>query len=587
MTNQEIITQLQKAVIVHSITDKTPFRVRAYQQAIDSISQLDIEAQSLSTAELTALPGIGKEIATKISDLAHLGSSPSLEKLFATIPESVFVLTDIPTIGPLKAYKLAQAFNLTNATTARQELRDHALAGDIARIPGFGLKSQEQILHNLHRQKPKAERMRLDKADTIANQIISYISLAPQLQRVEALGSIRRREETVGDIDIGVATNHPKELYNHLSQWSKVKNIAAAGKNVIRIQLHNNIQVDIKYQSSATWGSLLQHFTGSKQHNIKLRERAQKMGMSVSEHGIKYQGRMHRFSKESDLYSFLNMPYIPPELRSGEGEVSDDAASYSDLVEIGDILGDTHTHTDFHMVSSHDHGEDPVKILKICSDKRYQWVFIGDHNPALSQYDTLSNMNTILDQRQQYIEQKYSSWKRRENDVDIFSALEVDIRADGQLALPEKSLSRLDVVIVALHSSLTMPRSKMESRLLKAISHPCVHILAHPTNRLILKRPTIDVDWERILKACQAHQVAIEINAQPARLDFPDSLCKLGKQIGVKFALGTDAHTQEHMQLMTYGVSVARRANLKKSDIINSYSTSQIRSWLKSKEVSI
>lgn len=376
MTNEEIIWHFTKAMAVLQVIDKMPFRWRAYQTAIDTIKDLDEELASLHTQEnLEKLPGIGKELCQKIVDLLSTDQSEALEKLYQKVPSGMFALLEVPGIGAKKAYVLATAFDLTDEKTAKSKLKHAALNQEIQKLEGFGEKSQADILYNVSRVKAKSERMTLAKSDKITQQVLDFLSTIPEISNAQPLGSIRRRKETIGDIDIGASTSNQDKVEASIRTWDQVKSVQASGNNLIRLRLLNGKQVDLKFSLPSQWGSLLQHFTGSKAHNVALRELALTKGISLSEHGMRPSGQeelkpwedphLQTFASETEFYNHLQLEWIPPELRENTGEIeAAKSNSLPKLIDLSLIKGDFHTHTDYSgWISSHDRG-DSVPRLK-------------------------------------------------------------------------------------------------------------------------------------------------------------------------------------------------------------------------------
>lgn len=585
VTNADIIHLFQKALAVMEVENANPFRIRAYQNAIAAIQGLGEELSLVSKrGNLDKIPAIGPDLASKIQEILETGTAKEWEKLYKHVPAGMFELLDIPSIGPKRAFALAKAFKLDDPQTAIDDLRQAATTGKVSKLEGFGTKLESEILENLTRSKPKTSRMRLDEGDVIASKVLDLLKRIPEVTRADVLGSLRRREETVGDIDIGVATNNPQTVATALASFTdEILSVEATGSNMVRLLLPGNKQADIKFQTSKQYGATLQHFTGSKFHNIALREFALEQHKSLSEHGIKSNGTMTHFVDEEAFYQSLGLQYIPPELRQNTGEIqAAQRQALPQLLELNDIKGDFHTHTNFPMISSHDLGDSLDKLFTFASELSYEWLAIGDHNPSQTAY-TPDEMVALMHKRNQFIDDAYTEWQHHTNNqLQLFKTMEVDILPNGSLPLIDTALETLDFVIVSIHSRMNLPIHEQTERIIKALMHPKVKILAHPTTRLIGDRQGIQVDWETVFATCLERHIAVEINANPHRLDLPDDLARQAKAAGLSLTLGSDAHTAESLQLLPYGVSVARRAWLEPHDIINTYSYQQVHSWLKS-----
>jgi DNA polymerase (family X) len=583
MINQDIITAFKKAAAVLEIIDTAPYRLRAYQKAIETMESLDQELSVMvKTEDITKLSGIGAELAQKIKDLITSGHSQELDELYKKVPAGMFAILNLEGIGPKKAYQLASRYQL-DAINAHQILLSKALAGEIQDLPGWGKKSESLLINSLTNLTEKESRLPIDQAELLASRVINFISTNCKVVQIEPMGSLRRRQETIGDIDIGLVAGKSNYVAEKLESWVEVKKVTASGQNLIRLLVVGGRQVDIKLSSKKSWGSTLQHFTGSKQHNIKLREFALKQGKSLSEHGIKHNNKLHFFSSELEFYHYLKLDWIPPELRHGEDEIIlAKKHRLPKLVSLRDIKGDTHTHTNFKMVTSHDSGEDPIALINQADKLGYQWLCLGDHNPAKSKYNDHEIVD-LIKQRNFWIIQKYQACKNSENIEHIYTSLEIDIDKTGNLATSNRALKNIDIVIASIHSQFNLSLDMQTSRLLKAIQNPHVKIIGHPGGRLIGTRSLIQVNWDLIFKACKKFEVALEINASPKRLDLPDSLVKVAIKCGVKLSIGSDAHLQANMVNLKYGVDTARRGGAQKRDIINAYTVKQLSAWLKRK----
>jgi len=582
VTNQEIIRLFRNAAAVLEVTNANRFRIRAYQNAIATLEDLDEEISNLAQRmKLDNLPGIGKELSAKINEILTGGHSQELDELLSQVPQGMFPLLNIPGLGPKRAFQLSQEFNLTNPATSISQVSLLIKGDKLKSLPGWGEKRQALLKESISRVKPKSVRMRLDTADELAGKIINILQKAPSVSSVEVLGSLRRRQETIGDLDFAVATNNPAAVTAYLKNETPYI-IEAAGANLIRLVLSSNKQVDVKYQQPTKFGATLQHFTGSKAHNIALREYALKKNLSLSEHGIKKNGKMLTFSDEHTFYHYLGLEYIPPELRQDTGEI--DAALNGTLpkpVTVAQIKGDFHTHTNFNWNSSHDYGDSIDNLVGKAQERSYEWLAFGDHNPSVSQY-TESDHIDVIRRRAVWLEREIQRCKKSENirELNYFNTLEVDIKPSGELALSDKTLALLDFCIVSIHSAFTLNQQLQTKRILTALNHPKVKILGHPTGRLIPERPPINVDWDQIFSFCQEREIAVEINASPRRLDLPDSLVRNAASLGVMVALGTDSHQAGQMDLMPYAVDVAKRGWVRPNSILNTMNFDQLSQWL-------
>jgi DNA polymerase (family 10) len=386
---------------------------------------------------------------------------------------------------------------------------------------------------------------------------------------------------TIGDIDLAVATKNPKKAVNHFLSFPQIKKIIDKGEKKVSVKLKTGQQLDIRFHSPNEFGALLQHFTGSKNHNIRLRQLAQQKHLSLSEYGIKKGNKTQKFSQEKDFYQALGLDWIPPELREDLGEIeAAQTHQLPNLVKLSDIKGDLHVHTDFHFKTSHDLGIDSMKTLvKTAKHLNYQYLGFADHNPSFSSYSSKQIID-VLKARKATIDKFKSS---SENKVKILNSLEVDIKPDGKLAVPDQGLDQLDFAIVAVHSSFKQSKKITTQRVLTALSHPQAKILAHPASRKINHRPAIDLDWDKLFDFCEKNHKILEINAWPDRLDLPDTLVHQAIKTGLKLVINTDAHAADQLSLMKYGVAVARRGWAESKNIINTLFWPQLKSILRIK----
>lgn len=591
MTNVEIAQLLRKVATAYQILDENRFRIIAYERAADSIEHLIRELKEYwYEKKLDEVPGVGATISQHLDEVFRTGSSKHWEKVFAQIPSGVFPLLLVPGIGPKKAYTLITKLHLGDEKTVVADLEKAANAGKIASLEGFGEKSQSVILEAIESYKKgqiKENRMPLPTADAIAQEIMAYLHAGGKVTRVDVLGSLRRSMSTIGDIDIAVATNHPEHVLTHFLTFPHQK-IIDHGESGATLLLHNGRQVDVRVQAPESYGAMLQYFTGSKNHNVRLREFALKKGKSLSEHGIKdvKTGKIKLFTTEKDFYEGVGLLYIPPELREDKGEI--EAAVHNllpKLVETSDIQGDLHIHTNYDLSSSHDIGKNTfAEHLSKALEYGYSYIGISDHNPSVSNHSS-EDIVAIMRKRKEVYEQQYYSWVQKVhnkiNQVQYILMCEVDILPDGNLALPAQAFEFVDAVIVSLHSVFTQEHRVMTDRIIKALtSHPKVRIFGHPTGRLLGSREGVSADWAEIFRVAKERDIALEINAAPERLDLPDQLVYEAIRHGVKLVIDTDAHFVEHMDLMRYGVSVARRGWATKRDIVNTLGYNNFKKWL-------
>ncbi|MEK7501958.1 MAG: PHP domain-containing protein [Patescibacteria group bacterium] len=592
MSNEQIAKLLRNVAAAYIIKDerKFHFQIVAYQKAADSIVNSSIElADYHKDGELQNIPGIGVSIKGHLEELFATGKVKYFDWALAGIPESVFVLMNIPSFGPKKAYRLVEEFGLVNPKTVIADLKKFAVKGRIAPLKGFGEKSQKDILRAIREFKEgkgKTTRMVLPFASEIADKIIQYLNKCPDVRDARTLGSLRRMVPTVGDIDIAVASNSPRKVIKHFASYPYLERIIEKGDITASILVSGGRQVDLMVQPPNAFGSLLQHFTGSKNHNIALREFALKKGLSLSEYGIKNlkkeNSKIRLYSSEKSFYKTLGLAWIAPEIRENTGEVELSAKNkLPKLIEVGDINGDFHLHSSFPIEPSHDLGKDSIKeMINKAISLNYSHIGFSEHNPSISKHTN---------------EQIYNLIKSRNNEVDhilsgtksirVLKLLEVDILSNGELAIDDKSLSLLDFAIVSIHSVFSMNKANMTKRVIEGLSHPKAKVLAHPTGRLLNQRPGYELDWEKIFKFCKDNNKALEINAWPSRLDLSDQLIRQCVGNDVKMMINTDSHASYQMDNMKYGVAMARRGWATKSDILNTLDYNEFMKWLKGGEL--
>ena len=587
MSNQEVAKLLSNIATAYIIKDENKFRFQiiAYQRAADTIYNLTSELKDYyKESRLSELPGIGNTIKSHLIELFKDGKVSHFEWVLKDIPQPVFVLTDIPTFGPKKAYKLVKEFNLKNSNTVIAELEKIAIKGKIASLKGFGEKSQADIIRAISefkQGKGKTIRMTLPYAFEISEKLISYLKKCPEVKNAEVLGSLRRRSSTVGDIDIAVATKNPKKIIDYFVDYPHKERIIEQGNISASILVSGGRQVDLLIQPSESFGSLLQHFTGSKNHNIALRELALKKDLSLSEYGIKNlknnNADIQKYDNEEKFYNAIGLSFIPPELRENNGEIE---ASLSNnlpkLVELSDLKGDLHIHSNYPIEPSHDLGQDSMEeMLSKAKELNYNYLGFSEHNPSQAKH-TNEKIYEILKKRNENIEQIKSNNKS----VQILKLLETDILPNGNLAIDNRSLNLLDGAIVSIHSVFSMNKEQMTKRVINGLSHKKVKILAHPTGRILNERQGYELDWEKIFEFCKKYNKALEINSWPSRLDLSNNIVRLAVDNNIKMIINSDSHSVNEMNNQKYGIFMARRGWAKKNDILNTLPYNKFLEWL-------
>ena len=561
------------------------FRIVAYERAADAVEHLSSEAKDLwDEGSLQEVSGIGKNIAEYLGEIFKTGKSKHFEGILKDLPPAMFELMKVPGIGAKTAFKLTKELNIKEKKNALTSLKKAIAEGKIKKIEGFGEQSEESIQKSIKEVKGrKNKRHFLPYAEEIAQEIITWMKKESAVASIKPLGSLRRKVSTIGDIDLAVATEKPLDVLNHFANYPKKNRVLEKGEKTASIILPGNIQVDLMVSPQKSFGSLLQHFTGSKHHNIALREHANKKGYSLSEYGLKSQksgSDLKTFKTEEELYKFLGVEWIPPEMREDRGEIEKAREEkLPRLVEIGDVKGDLQIHSDFDIETSHDVGASSMMdVVKKAEGLGYEYIAFTEHNPSKGGHNESQTIE-ILKRKKETVEklnQELNGGLKR-----VFNSLEIDILPDGRLPVSEKGLELLDFALVSIHSSFKQSREETTKRVLDALSfHPKIKVFAHPTGRKLTQREGVELDWEKVFELCKKENKFLEINAEPMRLDLPDFLVKDALDAGVKFTFGTDAHHIDHMDKMEYGVANARRGWATKEDVINTLPTKTIEKLL-------
>ena len=585
-TNFDIARKLRQVAVAYTLKDESKhrFQIIAYNKAADAIDSSPTQLQDIFREEekLDKIPGVGSSIASYIVELFEKGHVEHFDAVTKDVPPAVFPLLDIPKFGPKKAYRLVQTFNLKDPESVISDVEKLARDGSIAKLDGFGAKSAQDLLSGIelyHSGKSKSSRMALPYAHAVAEKIVAYLKKDKSVIEVQTLGSLRRMRDTIGDVDLAVASDDPKAVIDHFVKYPGIQEMIEKGPVSASFIATGGAQVDLMVQPKARFGALLQHFTGSKQHNVALRERAVRKGLSLSERGIKDVKKdfLHEFDNERDFYKFLGMEYVEPELRENHGEIELAAKNaLPKLVTLSDIRGDLHTHTNFEIEPSHDLGRDSIEqMAQVAHKLGYEYIGFADHNPSLSGH-TKGEIMSLVESRSKKIQE----FNKSNKSIRVFNLLEVDILPNGDLALDDEILSLLDGAIVSLHSSFTQERGKITKRILKGLDHPKVRIFGHPTGRLVNTRAGADADWVEVMKFCATREIAMEVNSSPQRLDLSDVMVKQAIELGCRVCIDTDSHSVDGLEMMQYGVSVARRGWCEKKNVVNTMPLKEFEKWL-------
>ena len=570
MRNAELAKVFQDIADLLELKGENPFKIRAYQRAVFSLEHLPEEVEELMREDrLREVSGVGEAIARKITELVSTGHLKYYEELKSEFPEGISALLDVPSIGPRTAMLLGRELDIKSI----DELESAIIEGKVASLPRLGEKTAENILHHIQTLRRKDKRIPIGGALPVVEEVLAQLSEIPGLRNLTPAGSLRRFRETIGDIDLMGTADNPREVIQSFVSLPQVREVLASGTTKASVVVPGGLQVDLRIVEHESFGSLLQHFTGSKQHNINLRGRAQRMGLSLSEYGISNlaTGELEKFATEEAFYVRQGLEFIPPELREGQQEIERaEEGTIPRLIELGDIKGDLHVHTEW------SDGHDSLEAMaQAAMGRGYKYLGISDHSVGRGIAHGLSAERL----RRQISEIRQLN--QEINGIHIFSGMEVDIRADGSLDMPDELLEELDIVTAAVHSAMNQAEEQMTGRIIKAIENPSVDVLAHPTCRLLPAREPVAVDMEAVFQAAARTDTALEINAMPSRLDLKDIHAYRARELGVKLLINTDAHSTGHLDFMRFGVGVARRGWCEAGDILNTRPLEEVVAYLK------
>lgn len=569
VSNAEIAAIFSHVADLLEIRGENPFRVRAYRTAARTVGDLARSAAQMvrEGEDLTALPGIGADLAAKIRQVAERGTLDLLAELRRKMPGELSRLLEVSGLGPKRVQVLWKQLGIT---TLRQ-LEAAATAGKIRTLPGFGEKTENAIKKDLGRVAAAAGRTLLPVADEAARLLLRHLGGVHGVTRLDVAGSFRRAKETVGDLDVLAAGTDPQALIEGFATYDGAERVLARGETKSSVVLRSGLQVDLRVIPEESYGAALHYFTGSKAHNIVVRTLGVKKGLKINEYGVFRGSRRIGGRSEEEVFRAVGLPFIPPELREDRGEI--DAARSGELpnlVELRQIRGDLHAHTNLT-----DGRATLAEMVAAARARGYAYLAITEHSQRVTVARGLDA--AALRRRNREIDRLNARLKG----FVVLKGIEVDILEDGGLDLPNAVLAELDVVVAAVHSKFNLPRRKQTERIVRALDHPHVRILAHPSGRLINERDAYDVDLERIIEAAGERGRILELNAHPQRLDLDDVHCRLARERGVRVAISTDAHAVEHLDFMRYGVGQARRGWLEASDVVNTLGLPALRRLLK------
>ncbi|MGQ9619000.1 MAG: DNA polymerase/3'-5' exonuclease PolX [Candidatus Aminicenantia bacterium] len=569
MENQKVAKIFEEIADLLEIKGENPFRIRAYRKAAMNIEALTEDISDLiEDKRLEKIPGIGKDLAQKIEGIVRTGTLEQLEKLRKEVPPSLVELLSVPGLGPKTAKLIYDNLKIKSIDELEKMAKEHKLQN----LPGIRAKTEENILKGIELLRAGRERRRLDQALLIARAFINVLKDVQGVEKISEAGSVRRRKETIKDIDILITSSNPEVVMEKFVSHPMVREVISKGSTRSSIRTKEFMQVDLRIVESDSFGSALAYFTGSKEHNIRLRDMAKGRGLKINEYGIfeESSGKKLGGREEEDIYRILELQYVPPEMREDKGEVeASKEKRIPKLVELNEIRGDFHVHSKWS-----DGGHTIEEIVKEAIKKGYEFIAITDHSKSLGVAKGLDEEK--LARQSEEIERL----RRKYPQIKILHGIELDIKSDGTLDFDDETLSKLDLVIAAIHTGFKQDKEIITKRIINAMENPHVHIIAHPSGRLIGERDPYNVDMEEILECASKTGTVLEINAFPQRLDLRDIYCKRAKEMGVKVAIGTDAHTISQLEYMEFGVWVARRGWLERSDVLNTFSWEEIKNIL-------
>jgi DNA polymerase (family 10) len=563
--NQEIARIFSTMANILEIEDDNPFKTRAYRRAAQNIEGLSKAVDGLSREELLEIPGIGAELATKIEEFIETGSIRAYEKMKGEVPEGLLTFLAVPGLGHKTAKLLYEQLHVTTLEELEQAAREHRLAG----LPGFRAKSEENILKGIDTVRRGKERQPLGKVLPVALGLIAELREKTCAERIELAGSLRRRRETVKDIDIVATTGDPERAMRTFVSLPRVDKVLMHGPTRSSVILRDGLRVDLRVVAPESFGAALSYLTGSKGHNIRLRDMAVKAGLKLNEYGIFRESDDARLGgeEEEDVYRVLGLPFIPPELREDLGEVEVALqGKLPRLITTEDIRGDLHCHSHW-SDGAHSYEE----LARGAQAKGYAYIALTDHSHGLGVAHGLS-IERLMEQKLE-LEALNSKLKG----FTILCGTEMDIKTDGSLDYPDEVLRKLDIVIASIHSGFRQPKAQITARIVSAMRNPYVSVIAHPTGRLIGERDAYEVDMDEVLRVARETGTALEINSCPLRLDLSDSYARQAMEMGIPLVINSDVHVINQFDNIHYGVSVARRGWLEKGDVLNALELLQLR----------
>lgn len=557
MDNAEIANLLDEIADLLELREANEFRVRSYRSAAQTVRDLSERLADLASSgsDLSKLPNVGESTAEKIHEILETGTCQRLEELRKQIPEELTELMRVPQLGPRKAKQLHDELGVENLEQLKAACEHQQVRG----LSGMGPKTEENILAGIETLESTSGRVLLRDAVQAVESLGRHLEGVDAIERWEVAGSFRRRKETIGDLDVLVRASDRTAATEAIKQYGAIAEVMSEGTERATVRLRSGLQIDFRYFDRKNFGAALLYFTGSKEHGIALRRRAQERGWKLNEYGLHKGDRCLAAKTERAVYGRLGLSWIPPELREERGEVERaEADDLPHIVEADEIRGDLHAHT-----TESDGNHTLEEMVEGARERGREYLAITDHSQAVRVARGLDEER--LRRHADHIREV----DRVYDDIRVFAGVEVDILEDGALDLEEDALAGLDWVVGSVHFHLNQSRERMTKRMVAAISSGVVHCLGHPFERLIGERRALAFDFDKVLEACREHDVCLEINSQPDRLDLPDVYCRHAREAGVPIAIGTDAHSIYDLDFLRYGTWVARRGWLEKGDVVN------------------
>ncbi|HEV8338170.1 MAG TPA: DNA polymerase/3'-5' exonuclease PolX [bacterium] len=571
MVNAALARIFSEIADMLEIKEESIFRISAYRKAARALDALSEDVAAVaSRGDVTGLPGVGASTAQKIEEFLTTGRVAYYEELRASLPAGLIDLMTVPEVGPKTALLLHQRLGVSSI----DDLEGAARAGKVRALPRMGAKTEENILRGIDQMKRRSARLPLGQVLPVAREIEEALRALPEVSAVSVAGSLRRMRESIGDIDLLATARRPEKVMQIFTTLPQVSRVLARGPTKSSVVLEVGVQADLRVVDPKSFGAALQYFTGSKEHNVKLREKAVRRGLKINEYGVfRVKGeRRIAGATEEEIYAALDLPWIPPEIREDQGEVElAERGKLPRLIELADLRGDLQMHTRWS-----DGSDSAEGMARAAKERGYEYIAITDHSRSLR----FAGGVTVEELRAHAREVRRIAERVG---IAILIGTECEVLPDGRLDYPDEVLVDLDIVLAAVHSHFRMSEEEMTARLVRAMDSPFVHLVAHPTGRLLSGRESYAVNVEALIEAARRTGTALEINAGPDRLDLRDSQARLARERGVRLAINTDAHTRHELRYMEFGVGTARRGWVRPEDVLNSLPLEQLRAVLGAK----